>query len=87
MQGLKDIPYLHYENYVINAMSKAGCWPGMEWFNKEKHRLEKDWDLCLSLSLAMEEWVFRGKRAIVEEKSKHDNIAILAKEKGWIEYV
>ena len=87
MQELKVIPYLHYENYVIKAMVKESCWPGMDWFNKEKYRLEKDWDLGLSLNNAIDEWVFRGKRAIVEEKTKCDDIVAIAKKKGWIEYV
>ena len=82
------IPYLHFEEKVQNAMIKAGVWPGIEWFEKEKFRLERDWSLGCNLKIAIDEWLFRGKAAMVKKNiEKEDDPVKYAHKKGWITYV
>lgn len=82
------IPYLHFENHVQQAMIKAGVWPGIEWFHKEKFRLERDWALGANLKIAIDEWLFRGKAAIVKKNiEKEVDPVKYAHKKGWVTYV
>jgi hypothetical protein len=82
------IPYLHFELHVQQAMIKAGVWPGQEWFEKEKFRLERDWALGANLKIAIDEWLFRGKAAMVKKNIENDVCPIqYAHKKGWVNYV